>query len=826
MIPRSLHARLRRLLGLARQFRRLALKACETYLPPALGYALSRLVDPFFRLSALAADYAERLPIDEGLVMYESYNGRDFAGNPYALFLHLLGREDYAGLRHVVVLPSLRHPKARPFRRHPRVRFVRVDSAAYLRCAETCRWFVNDASYKPYLVKRPGQEYLYTWHSTLLKKLAGDKGAPWEARNVTRALVAADWFISPNRFTTELLLSSHGAAPFVDGTIAEFGYPRNDLTVDADKAAVRRRLGLPEGDRLVVFAPTWRGEQNAVDNVAEVLEQRRLLAEALGPGWRVAVKFHTMVYRFLGRRERRLCVPLDLDANELLAATDVLVTDYSGIFFDYLLTGNPVVFFAPDREEYARAKQGFYLDLEGLPGPVCADIGETAAAVLRADELRAEYAERYAAYRSRFVGEDDGGACRRTVDLCLGKKPDPRAYRLPRGKKRILLYPGPLNPNGVTTSFLALAGALDYSRYEVAVLLPDEEPNRVYQAMIDRRACLLYRTAPDAFTRAEYAAHARFVQRGSRSPADLPAAAYRRSLDRLVAGKSFDAVVNFHGYQPGDAAALALGLRSPRRVVFLHNDLERDRRIKQPQLRSVFSAYKYYDELFCVSEDSLKANLEGMAAYVRSEFGDELAPRMSYAFNIVDPERMRRLAREALPAGLPPPDAAEASFLTIGRLSPEKNQARLLDAFARFRSRRPGSRLYLVGDGRESGALRAKARALGLGSSAVFVPFLANPYPLIAACDCFVLPSDLEGQPVTILEALTLGKPVIATDIPGPRDLLKGGEGRLVAPSAEALAAAMEEFVAAGKAMERRSFDAEAYAAAAARDFEAKVLRA
>ncbi len=130
----------------------------------------------------------------------------------------------------------------------------------------------------------------------------------------------------------------------------------------------------------------------------------------------------------------------------------------------------------------------------------------------------------------------------------------------------------------------------------------------------------------------------------------------------------------------------------------------------------------------------------------------------------------------------------------------------------------------LAEERQKSAALRARAAALGLGDAAVFIPFLANPYPLLAACDCFVLSSDIEGQPVTVLEALTLGKPVIATDIPGPRDLLKNGEGRLVAPTAEALADAMAAFAASGKVMDRIPFDAEAYVAAAGRIFAEKVL--
>ncbi|OHD26356.1 MAG: hypothetical protein A2Y38_00225 [Spirochaetes bacterium GWB1_59_5] len=807
-----------------RQTRRLALKAFETYLPPALGYPLSRLVDPFFRRSALAAGYCERLQLEPDLVMYESYNGRDFAGNAYALFRHLIDRNDYAHLRHVIAVPSLDHPKVLPFRNHPRVILVKVDTPAYIRYAESCTWFINNASWKPYLIKRSGQTWVYTWHSTLLKKLAVDKGAPWEARNVTRALVAADYFISPNRYTTELLLASHGAGPFMDGMIAEFGYPRNDLTINADRISIKRMLGLSEGEQLVVFAPTWRGEQNAVDTVAETLDQRQRLQDLLPAGYRVVVKFHTMVYRFLNAAAMKYCPPLSVDANELLAAADYLVTDYSGIFFDYLSTGRPVIFFAPDREEYARAKNGFYLDLETLPGPMCQDLGSVASAILHSRGISERYAQAYAEFRALYLADDDGMACQRTIDLVFGAVPEPRTYRIPHTRKRLLFYPGPMNPNGVTTSFLALAGRLDYDAYDVAVLLPDDARNRVFQAGIDRRASIFYQSVPDAFTASEYSAHARFIKRGSRSRDDLPIQAYRSSMGRIFYGVEFHSAVNFHGYQPADAAKLALGVVAARKVIFLHNDLNRDRIIKQPQLHAVFSTYKYYDRLFCVSADSLAANLVGMAVYTRGEFGDDVAPLMDYAPNLIAPESIRSRALEALPGTIPEPSPEMATFMTIGRLSPEKNHARLLEAFRLVVDTCPGSRLYIVGDGKTAGTLRQLARSLRLGESTVFIPFMANPYPLFKACDCFVLSSDIEGQPITILEALTLGKPVISTDIAGPHDLLCGGEGTLVAASAEALASAMITFIRNGRTMDRKDFDPFGYVESAASRFAEKVL--
>jgi CDP-glycerol glycerophosphotransferase len=191
--------------------------------------------------------------------MYESYNGREFACNPHAILRELLSRSEYDHLRHVIAVIDTENAIANRYRDHPRVRIVELGSDEYIRYEHQCKYFFNNASFRPYITKKPGQVYVTTWHSTLLKHLARDAGSPWDAQNVSRALMLSDYFISPNRFTTERLLKSHGVDGVMPGTIAEFGYPRNDLTISSDIERVREKIGLARDQNLVVYAPTWRG---------------------------------------------------------------------------------------------------------------------------------------------------------------------------------------------------------------------------------------------------------------------------------------------------------------------------------------------------------------------------------------------------------------------------------------------------------------------------------------------------------------------------------------------------------------------------------------
>lgn len=800
------------------------------------------------RRACLAARYYLDEPLLEHHVMYESYNGRDFAGNPYALFKYLLHHPDYQHLYHVIGVDDVNHPKLAPFRAHPRVTIVQTHSDEYIRCAETCKYFINNVSFKPYIIKREGQIYVNSWHSTLLKKLAADTRRVWEAKQVARALLATDYFISPNRYTTKLLFRSHGVDSLFQGVVAEIGYPRNDLIFHTDKSKLRQRLGIPENKKLVLFAPTWRGQYVPRNTVPETLGYYRYLTDNLPEDYFVLVKFHTMVYPFLNDEALAVSAPRDVDTNELLSVTDLLVTDYSGIFFDFLITGNPVIFFTPDREAYSLAKTGFYLDIEQLPGSICDRIEDVVDCIIRVDDVRMQYAKRYEEFQKRFVSADDGHACARVVDLVFNGQTYPNVYRPRTDKKKILIYPGGLASNGVTTSFLALLEYLDYDSYNVVVLLPTDNAARHLQQQIDPRAKVFYQTTVDGFTEDEYERVRRLASAGLDAEDPVVTAAYLRNMRRIFADVQFDTVINFNGYDAQWTAKLRFGLDAKRWVIYLHNDLNEDRKIKNPGLHGVFSLYRFYDKLICVSEDSLQANIVGMANYVRETFGFDVSPKMDYVRNPILPDKIRARAQE-VPASeegdhkyyvvtnpistepsqtysyrIPFPTPDYVNFITIGRLFPEKNQLRLLHAFHEVQQELTNVRLYIVGQGVMMSQLSDFVQEHGLESKVVFVHHLTNPYPLLALCDCFVLSSDIEGQPVVILEALTLGKYIIATDIPGPRNLLRNGEGVLVAPSSRALAQAMKDFIRGGRHSKQRPFDPYAYVDHSMQQFYEKVL--
>ena len=137
--------------------------------------------------------------------------------------------------------------------------------------------------------------------------------------------------------------------------------------------------------------------------------------------------------------------------------------------------------------------------------------------------------------------------------------------------------------------------------------------------------------------------------------------------------------------------------------------------------------------------------------------------------------------RERVRAGMDIPAAAPLLGV-IGRLVADKGQADFLRGAARLRAQVPEARFLIVGSGPQKEALRALANDLGLGDVVFFGGFRQDIPAVLAALDVLVIPSLREGLPLTLLEAMAAGTPVVATDAGGMAEVLAKGGGLVVPP--------------------------------------------
>ncbi|MET8623209.1 CDP-glycerol glycerophosphotransferase family protein [Kitasatospora sp. NPDC004669] len=367
---------------------------------------------------------ARREPLREA-VLYDVFGGRGYADSPRAVHAELARRGE--PLEHLWVVDDAQAELP------PGVRPVRIWSPEWYRALATCRYLVGNTHFPDFLERREGQVVVQTWHGSLLKRIAHDVDNPWLADHgyleaLDRETPQWSLLLSPSPFATPILQRAFRYG----GEVLESGYPRGDVLAQADPrtaAAVRRRLGVPEGKRIVLYAPTWREDQQRGDGQGFRLDLRLDLDHArrlLGEDHVLLVRPHSHVRDPLpGAGDGFLYDCGDYpDPQELLLVADVLVTDYSSIMFDFAITGRPVYFFTYDLEHYRDTLRGFYFDFEpNAPGPLVPTSAELLGALRELADSGAElppgYAERYRRFRAEHCALDDGGAARRVVDRML-----------------------------------------------------------------------------------------------------------------------------------------------------------------------------------------------------------------------------------------------------------------------------------------------------------------------------------------------------------------------------------------------------------------------
>ena len=780
--------------------------------------------------------YWRTRPINPHAVLYEAFNGSGLLCNPEALFQELRNTPDQAHLRHIW---ALKNPRAarREFRRDRRVRIVKTGSPAYYRALATSGYLISNATFPPQFSKRVGQTYLNTWHGTPLKHMGYDMvDGAFGTANIVRNFVSADYLLAANPFMARQMYErAYKLDGIFQGRMLLAGYPRVDRQTlsSAETHQARARLAQLnlDGRQIVLYAPTWKGASFAHpdDDLDALLERVRQIEVGIDSSrYVVLLKTHQAVHALAAGRPdlARVLVPNDLPTNVVLGLAGILVTDYSSIFFDFLATGRPVVFFTPDLANFEQTR-GLYLAPSELPGPVCRTGADVAEVIRRiADHGRLpEFTERYRVAQHDYVGQDDGAASARVIDIVF-RGADPKRFTHPSpasARTSLLIYLGGMKPNGITSAALNLLGAIDHDRFDVSVAFARSiaPARRTNQRLIDPRVRQFARVG---------GMNGGFRQRVARRRRGARTAEYTAEFTRCFGDSRFDHVVDFSGYGPFWAELL---LHSPTAVrsIWLHNDLAADahRTIGGAKrmlhgLTETFARYDRYDSLVSVSPALAEINAEALAAY---------APRSKFtiAHNTVDVERILRGAaavaqpaanresadlRAAQPrgtdlavanpraAGIEPTvtgladleiGAATTTFVTIGRLSPEKNQARLIRAFAIVHARHPLTRLVIVGAGPLKAELGALIRDLNLSEAITLTGALTNPYPVLAAADCFVLSSDYEGAPMVILEALVLGRPVVTVAFASVHDALPNAAGLVVPQTDVALAAGLTAFL-------------------------------
>lgn len=770
-------------------------EACETYKFQKLimtngGMRTTPFKREHFKRHNMYNVVYENTNINKDVIYYCSYNGASFSGSPYALFkqlkadpnlIHIIALQDNVAIpSHIDELDN--------------VYIVRYHTFAHMRAMSIAKKIIIDSTLPFYFIAKDEQIILNTWHGTPIKNLGYEmlELGYHSSRNVRKCLDTATHFINPNQFTEDVMTRSYTLSKDQNTNYAITGYPRQDLMLNASdelKASLRQKLGIDADKKVVLYAPTFRGTGN--ESNGKIHRQMKKAIKKM----RKSTEYHLLYkgHYFEPDTDKKL---MDIDSNELLSIVDVLVTDYSSIGIDYLALDKPVINFVFDLEEY-RTERGLYINIDEISDNVVTEYKELLKVV--SEQIKTpNVGPKQAAAKAKYCNLDDGNATSRVIEFMEQEK-----QQVATTKKEILIYSGNiLLTNGITRAFENLVTAINKDEYNITILIT---ANLVYEVkdypILDRLYNQGYKiiikygphimSLEENYAQNKYNQYLGFVNETHKQKyLDIQ----KKAAKRLFGNLKFDAVINYEsGYTP-DVHAFLTQVQADTHILVLHNDLMGEAKIRFPHLRKTFELYNNYDHIWTVSEAVNQQNIKKIGLPYNVELS-----KFGVLNNVIDYKSIQAAAQEPLEVEADNKLFEDAStvFISVGRLSPEKNQELAIRSFAEVMKHTGDTKMKLLifGIGGLELHTREVINSLGLNDSVHLMGIRSNPFNYLQKSDVFVFPSLHEGQPLVLFEALLTDTPIITSDIPPNVEFVEKYGGVYTEKTVEAFSQAMIDFV-------------------------------
>lgn len=361
--------------------------------------------------------YVDKTEMEPHTVVFEAFMGKKYACSPKAMYEAMLQDPYYASWKKIW---AFRDPESyRWLENDPNTKVVAYRKREYYEAYARSAYWISNSRLPREVVPQKGQEYIQCWHGTPLKKLGFDlevyaenKGSLQEVReNYLGEAKKFTRMMSPSPFYTEKMISAfHLEYLNKENIILEKGYPRNDRLFQASSdeiQMIRDRLKIPSDKKVILYAPTWRENQH----VPGEGYRYRLQADfekwktILGQEYVILFRAHYFIsgqYDFGVYDGFVIDVSALDDVNDLYLVSDLLITDYSSVFFDYANLNRPILFYMYDYEAYKNQMRDFYLDIHTLPGPVVKTQEELLKTIKNLPEVVENYQANYKKFNETF----------------------------------------------------------------------------------------------------------------------------------------------------------------------------------------------------------------------------------------------------------------------------------------------------------------------------------------------------------------------------------------------------------------------------------------
>lgn len=296
---------------------------------------------------------------DSKLIVFNSFGGRKYDDSPLAIYLNMLNDPRFADYKFVW---AFKEPNIFMI---PMGDIVRVDSFAYYKAVLKARvWITNTTMTRALGFRGINTFSLNTWHGSAIKKIGKD--AVGEKTFVSKRNGGNDVYLAQGEYDRATFSRAFGIPK---ERIRVIGLPRNDELIGEGKQnrqnAIRQKLNIPDGKKVILYAPTFRDYvlegSNCVLNLPVSWEKWQKI---LGDKYMLLMRAHHAIIKSLNIKENEFIKDVSLypQLNDLMIASDMLISDYSSIFFDYAILGKPMFCFAYDFEKYQK-ERGLYFDI-------------------------------------------------------------------------------------------------------------------------------------------------------------------------------------------------------------------------------------------------------------------------------------------------------------------------------------------------------------------------------------------------------------------------------------------------------------------------------
>lgn len=355
------------------------------------------------------------LHADPTLIVFNSFGGRKYDDSPKAIYLSMINDPRFADFRFVWAFVD---PNKYSI---PRGETVKVDTFSYYKTVLKARvWITNTTMTRALSFKGEKTFYLNTWHGSAIKKIGRD--AIGEKTFVSKGKNKTDLYLAQGEYDKLIFSQAFGVSPEL---IKVTGLPRNDELVSSDVKSrtqfIKQRLSIPDGKKVLLYAPTFReyvmkGSSFALNLPVDFAKWK----EILGEKYVLLMRAHPAVTKLMDIKENDFVKEVSTypQLNELMIVSDALISDYSSIYFDYAILEKPMFCFAYDYEMYQK-ERGLYFDIRKELGDETIDTEDKLlSAILEMDEI--ERVKVTKQFRDKYV-EKYGTAARSAIELIINQ---------------------------------------------------------------------------------------------------------------------------------------------------------------------------------------------------------------------------------------------------------------------------------------------------------------------------------------------------------------------------------------------------------------------